>query len=91
MVPNNIAPHVHIAHLYKAENTVLPSPEPPPLPYADLRASWPTAWSAITRLSLSGRSDLASVTGLFGYTRARSAHSWRAAGRSREARRSRSC
>lgn len=65
--------------------------KPPPLPYADLRASWPTAWSAITRLSLSGRSGLASVTGLFGCTRARSARSWRAAARRREARRSRSC
>lgn len=91
MVPNSIAPHVHIAHLYKAENAVLPSPEPPPLPYADLHLNWPVVWSAITRLSLLNHSDLAFANGLFGYTCARSVRSWKAAGRSREAHRSRSC
>lgn len=46
---------------------------------------------AITRLSLLDHSDLASVTGLFGYMCARSVHSWKAAARSRGAHRWRSC
>lgn len=86
-----MVPHVHIAHLYKAENAVLPSPEPPPPPYADLHLNRPIFWSAITRPSLLNHSDLAFAIGLFGYTCARSVRSWKAADRSRGARHSRSC
>lgn len=82
MVLNSIAPHVHIAHLYKAENAVSPSPEPPPLSRAALHPHWSVCW-AVTRPSLWDRSGLAFAPGWFGCRCARSVRSWKAAGPSR--------
>lgn len=57
-----------------------------------LTSVWTGLFSgAITRPSLLDHSDLAFVTGLFGYTCARSVHSWKVAARSRGAHRWRSC
>lgn len=82
---------MYILHTFiKLKMQVLPSPEPPLLPYADLHLDWPISRSATTRLSLSGHSGLAFATGWFGYMCARSVRSWPAAGQSREAHRWRS-